>query len=83
MGEIDLGAKANNRRGFDVDIKEISVHPKYVKGKAYFDVAVIETKHIEFSPVIGPICLPKTGSQNSDEYANILVELTGKPTVFK
>ena len=78
MGEFDLGAKDDNRRGFDVGIEDIQVHPKYEKGKAYFDAAVIQTKPIELSPVIQPICLPQSSSPNGDQYSRTSVELIGK-----
>ena len=78
VGEFDIQAENMSRRGFDLGIDEILVHPKYKKGKAYFDVAAILTKTIKFTSFVRPICLPSMSSSNPDEHAKISVELIGK-----
>ena len=42
-----------------VEVVQSFVHPKYDSVKAYFDIAVLETEEVEFTRVIGPICLPR------------------------
>ena len=81
VGEFDLGAKGADRRGFDLEIKEVVVHPFYEKGKPDLDVAVIVTNRIEFTPFLRPICLPSKESTDGDEYADKLVELTGNQSL--
>ncbi len=41
-----------------LDIQRVSLHPNYDGVAAYFDIAVIETSIVDFSPFISPICLP-------------------------
>jgi hypothetical protein len=42
-----------------LDILDAFIHPKYVGAKAYFDVAILETKNISFSRGIKPVCSPR------------------------
>ena len=41
-------------------IKELIIHPKYKKGKAYFDIAIIKLdRPVEFNIYLYPVCLPQ------------------------
>merc|ERR1712062_35362 len=41
-------------------IKELIKHPKYKKGKAYFDIAIIKLdRPVEFNIYLYPVCLPQ------------------------
>ena len=82
MGEFDLASNGDSRRGFDLEIGNILVHPQFEEKKAYFDVAVIQTKNIEFTPIIQPICLPNMTNSNGDHYSRASVELTGNKVAF-
>ena len=75
MGEFSLSKDLS--RGFSAQIEKHLIHPNYDGKTAYFDVGVIQTEHIEFSPNVQPICLPAKFSVDRDMYKNHLVELVG------
>ena len=60
-----------------LEIKEIFIHPKYVDGLAYFDVAILETVSLNISASILPICLPVQATDTFDEYDEQEVQLIG------
>ena len=60
-----------------LDIREIFIHPKYVDGMAYFDVAILETEPLNVSSSIQPICLPTQATDTFDEYDEQEVQLIG------
>ena len=56
-----------------------SQHPKYVSGRAYFDVAIaVADQIIEYSDYVRPICLPTTPVDNGDAFADDYGILAGK-----
>ena len=60
-----------------LNIKKIFIHPKYVTGLAYFDVAILETEPLNVSTSIQPICLPVQATGNLDDYEELEVQLIG------
>ena len=57
-------------------IEKIFVHPKY-NGKAYFDIAVLQTAPFDFLPYRRPICLPDSSDFKLDKYENYASTLIG------
>ena len=59
-------------------IDQFKVHPKYEKGKPYFDVGLAITSYdIDFTAYIRPICLPTESSDNADLGLGDSVTLSG------
>jgi hypothetical protein len=57
LGEADLSKPTTY--GTERKVAQILTHPKYLDGKAYFDVGIaVADRHIEFTNYIRPICLP-------------------------
>ena len=81
VGEADFDAINEDRRGFDIPIEDVFIHPEFKKGKAYFDVAVLQTEVVKISSetdtFLQPVCLPGESSANRDEYARDSVQLVG------
>ena len=56
----------------------VFLHPNYVIGVGYYDIAILETEFIPFSDFIGPICLPSHMNQNfEDKFDGKAVVLVG------
>jgi hypothetical protein len=55
----------------EVKITKIAQHPAYVKGKAYFDIAVLETELVEITGNVRPICLPSSQDFRVDKYDQV------------
>ena len=69
----DEGEETINR-----GIDQFKVHPKYEKGKPYFDVGLAITSYdIDFTAYIRPICLPTESSDNADLGLGDSVTLSG------
>jgi hypothetical protein len=67
LGEADLSKPTTY--GTERKVAQILTHPKYLDGKAYFDVGIaVADRHIEFTNYIRPICLPMRPG-------NILIQL--------
>jgi hypothetical protein len=63
LGVVDLSTPSTN--GIVRRVREILTHPKYLEGKAYFDVGVaIADRSIEFTDFVRPICLPMRPGNN-------------------
>jgi len=67
----------DDRNAKNLEILQMYVHPDYDGKSAYFDIAILETKPIEFSKAILPICLPETSSEDIHKYDDRSVELIG------
>ena len=67
IGDYNHSSTADDENALTLDIKEIFIHPKYVDGIAYFDVAILETEPLNLSASIQPICLPTYTFDNYDE----------------
>ena len=77
MGSNDPGNKKDNvKRGAAKHyIKSFMIHDGY-DGSAYKDIGIIETvDKIKFKNTIWPLCLPKTASENSDEFVGDLLRV--------
>ena len=64
LGVADLSTPATY--GIVRRVREILIHPKYLEGKAYFDVGVaVAERPIEFTDYVRPICLPMRPGKRS------------------
>ena len=61
----------------DLEILGSFVHKNYDTVRSYYDVAIFETETVQFSKLVGPICLPGIASDDIHKYDNDQVELTG------
>ena len=48
-------------------------HPMYIEGVAYFDIAILQTANVTYTPV----CLPQVSAANYEKFDYRSVELTG------
>jgi hypothetical protein len=53
------------------------MHPNYDGVASYYDVAILETAHVNFTRAISPVCLPEKSSDDIHKYDNDHVQLTG------
>ena len=75
---LDEGEETINR-----GIDEFKVHPKYEKGKPYFDVGLAITfVEIDFTAYIRPICLPTESSDDADFGERDSVTLSGWGKIY-
>ena len=58
----------------NLDILQIYVHDLFEESKSYYDMAILRTRKIRFSPHIRPVCLP---SSLNNDYEDKFVELIG------
>ena len=75
VGDINIELTGDKRRGFDVQIEASISHPNYVDPKAYYDIGIIQTKRLQFSETVRPICLPQEASFERDGYLRNSAEL--------
>jgi hypothetical protein len=73
IGVFDLSTD----NGYVLQILNSFVHPKYDYKSSYFDIAVLETKNIQISRRINPVCLPERISYDVDKYNNNQAQLVG------
>ena len=59
------------------EVEQISIHSQFVRGKAYYDVAVLAISEIQFSAAVRPICLPGSTSEDGSEYDDRAATVTG------
>ena len=53
-------------------------HPKYVDGKAYYDVALVYVEDkLDYNDFVQPICLPESVETDQDSHKNAMVKLLG------
>ena len=67
-----------DKRGIELDIKTTASHPSYDGKIASYDIGIIETKEVQFTEIIKPVCLQNESSADSDKYSNYHVEVIGK-----
>ena len=80
LGDRDLTSRLDDRgvQTRDVIDNNVSFHPKYVFGIAYYDVAVIKLDPpVTLTMTVRPICLPESSSSDQDEFMGDLVRLSG------
>ncbi len=80
VGDTDLGSAFDDSKAIKVPVDIIAVyrHPRYLRGQAYYNVAILRLKTpVNFSDHVLPICLPETASPDPDMYSGKLVTLTG------
>jgi hypothetical protein len=61
----------------EFEIEKVYVHPKYMNGKAYYDIAVIIITPVSFTPRVRPICLPESSAFKIDKYDGVSSTLIG------
>ncbi len=54
LGDTDLNNPFDDDSVVEREIEEIFIHPKYIKGKAYFDIALLKVADLEFGIYIRP-----------------------------
>ena len=72
-----LGNEEDNSGTIEREIRNIEIHPKYISGQGYYDVAVVKVDYVEFSEHMRPICLPTLADPIGDQFNNHLVTVTG------
>ena len=73
----------DDRNAIEKEVQETFTHPKYEKGLAYYDAALLKIAYIEFTFFIRPICLPTTSSLDPYKYDDKLASVTGWGTQFR
>ncbi len=78
MGDTDLSDRFDDVNAMDVAVSAVLRHPKYHRGQAYYDVALLRLERkIEYSDYIVPVCLPELPSPYANTHQGKLVTLTG------
>ena len=73
FGDIDLSSQRDDEDIVqELRIIQITKHPKYVQGVAYFDTAVLEIEPIEFTGFVRPVCLPSSNNFKADKYDQVI-----------
>jgi hypothetical protein len=71
LGDIDLSTDTDDDFVQEVKITKITQHPEYVQGRAYFDIAVLETELVKFTANVRPICLPTSKDFRVDKFNQV------------
>jgi hypothetical protein len=71
FGDIDLTTDTDDEFVQEVKITKITQHPQYVQGRAYFDIAVLETELVKFTENVRPICLPTSKGFRIDKFNEV------------
>ncbi len=58
LGDNNLTSNADDKFVQEFEIEEKHEHPKYIKDKAYYDIAVLKIPAVVFTVRVRPICLP-------------------------
>ena len=77
ISDFNLQSNSDDRNAENLEVLRTLVHSDYDGKSAYFDVAILETKPLEFSRAILPICLPESPSDDIHKYDDRSVELIG------
>ena len=83
LGDFNLASSDDDDHVQEFNIRTIYNHPKYVSGKAYFDIAVLVIPPVVFTSYVTPICLPKPSVFNLDQYEGDSSTLIGFGTSFR
>ena len=73
VGEFNLTIQ----RGQSLQIVKTFIHPKYDNNTAYYDVGILQTKIVQVSDFVHPICLPQEVSGDEDKYSRYAADLIG------
>jgi len=76
-GDSNHASRNDDRNAINLDVLNHSVHPNYDGVSSYYDVAILETAHVNFSRAISPVCLPEKSSDDIHKYDNYQVQLIG------
>ena len=77
LGTADLEG-IHTDGGIERRVKAIYWHPKYVFGRAYFDVGIaVASKPVSFTSYVRPICLPYLPVDYEDQFKDKFVTLSG------
>ena len=77
LGTADLEG-IHTDGGIERRVKAVHWHPKYVYGRAYFDVGIaIASKPVSFTSYVRPICLPYLPVDYEDSFKDKFVTLSG------
>ena len=71
FGDIDLTTDTDDEFVQEVKITKITQHPQYENGKAYYDIAVLETELVTFSGNVRPICMPSSKDFSADKFKKV------------
>jgi hypothetical protein len=82
LGDFNHSSKADDGNVQQLNIEEIYVHPKFILGIAYYDIAVLEILPVEFTLHVRPICLPRPSVFNQDLYDGKTATLLGWGSSF-
>jgi hypothetical protein len=58
LGDFNLASSDDDDHVQEFDIRSIYMHPKYISGKAYFDIAVLVIPPIAFTSYVTPFVFP-------------------------
>ncbi len=73
-----MGSRFDDVKTIQVRVASVDVHPRYLIGQAYYDVAIMRlTTPVEINDYVLPVCLPEVASEDPDVYSGKLVTLTG------
>jgi len=77
IGDTNHASARDDKNAIDLDIYNLTIHPKYNTLTSYYDIAILETSPVTFSKFINPICLPQLPSGDMNKYDNYFVDLVG------
>lgn len=77
LGQHNLSEKSKN--SYEMNIKEITVHPEYKCTKPRNDIALLELNDpLEWSEFVSPVCLPiEFGKSGYQKFENVLATVAG------
>lgn len=77
LGDNNLISNADDKYVQEFEIEEKHEHPKYVKDKAYYDIAVLKIPAVVFTVRVRPICLPNPEVFHINQYEGHASTLIG------
>ena len=77
LGDTNLTSNDDDKFVQEFEIEQIHQHPKFIHGKAYYDIAVLKIPDVVFTVRVRPICLPNPEVFNIYQYEGYSSTLIG------
>ena len=82
LGDNNLTSNTDDKFVQEFEIEKIYKHPKYIQGRAYYDIAVLKIPLVKFTARVRPICLPNSDFLKINLYEGDSSTLIGWGTSF-